>query len=165
MVAKNRQKSVDVLNRAVAEELTALHQYMYFHFHLEDMGYKPLADLFHKISIDEMRHVERLAEHILYLKGDVTMSFAKPVEYINGDVAKMLAYADELEKATIANYNEFISICAAEGDHVTKKIFEEILVQEENHEDIFDTEGSNLDRLGDTLLALNAIEFTKENAE
>lgn len=164
MVAKNRQKSVEVLNRAVAAELTALHQYMYFHFHCEDMGLKPLADLFHKISIDEMKHVERFAEHILYLKGDVIMSFEKPVEYINGDVAKMLAYADVLETKTIADYNEFITICANEGDHVTKSIFEEILKQEERHEDIFNTEGDNLEKFGDTLLALNAIEFTKENA-
>ncbi|MDL2319535.1 bacterioferritin [Alistipes sp. OttesenSCG-928-B03] len=165
MVAENRKKSVDVLNRAVAEELTAVHQYMYFHFHCEDMGLKPLADLFHKISIDEMRHVETLAERIIYLKGDVTMSFAKPVEYINGDVAKMLAYADELEKNTIANYNEFIGICAAEGDHNTKRIFESILAQEEDHEDIFDTEGDNLHKYGDMLLALNAIEFTKGNGQ
>ena len=165
MVEKNRQKSVDVLNRAVAMELTAVHQYMYFHFHLEDMGYKPLANLFHKISIDEMRHVETLAEHILYLKGDVVMSFAKPVEYINGDVAKMLAYADALEKDTIEKYNEFIAECAAEKDNVTKTIFETILKMEEDHEDIFDTEFDNLDKFGDTLLALNAIEYTKENAQ
>jgi bacterioferritin len=165
MPTKNRQKSVDVLNAAVAGELTALHQYIYFHFHLEDMGYKPLADMFHRIAIEEMKHVERFAEHILYLKGEVVMKLQKPVEYIASDVAKMLAYSDGLETDTIAQYNEAVRICAEEGDNVTKRIFEEILAQEENHEDIFGTEEDNLKKFGNTLLALNAIESTKENAE
>lgn len=165
MIADNRKKSVEVLNRAVAEELTALHQYMYFHFHLEDMGYKPLADMFHRISIQEMIHVERFAEHILYLGGDVKIALGKPVEYIKDDVAKMLAYSDSLEQMTITHYNEYINICSEEGDHVTKRLFEEILEQEERHEDIFSTESDNLGKFGDTLLALNAIETTKESAE
>ncbi len=160
-----RQKSIDLLNAAVAGELTALHQYMYFHFHLEDMGYKPLADMFHKIAIDEMKHVELFAERILYLGGDVVMKLQKPVEYIKDDVAKMLEYSDGLETNTIAEYNEAAKVCAQEGDNVTKRIFEDVLAQEENHEDIFGTEGDNLGRFGNTLLALNAIETTKENAE
>lgn len=155
---------MEVLNAAVAGELTALHQYMYFHFHLEDMGYKPLADMFHRIAIDEMKHVERFAEHILYLGGDVTIKLAKPIEYISDDVSKMLAYADSLETGTIKEYNDAIRACSEEGDNVTKSIFEEILAQEEGHEDIFGTEQSNLAKFGNTLLALNAIEATKESA-
>lgn len=161
-MAENRKKSIDLLNRAVAQEMTALHQYMYFHFHCENMGYVPLAKLFHKLSIDEMRHVETFAERIIYLGGDVILTFAKPIEYINTDVSKMLAYSDMLEKSTINNYNEYITICAAEQDHITKTIFEEILKREEEHEDIFNTEGDNLEKFGYTLLALNAIEYTKE---
>ena len=161
----DRKKSIEVLNRAVSEELTAVMQYMYFHFHLENMGYKPLADLFHKIAIDEMRHAEDFAERILYLNGDVTMSLAKPVEYIHDDVAKILAYADVLEKTTVEHYNEYITVCEAEKDSGSKSLFEEILRREEEHEDIFGTEGDNLEKLGDTLLALNAIEYTKEQAE
>lgn len=160
-----RQKSIELLNAAVAGELTALHQYMYFHFHLEDMGLKPLADIFHKIAIDEMRHVEMLAEHLLYLGGDVTMKPLKPVEYVPGDVARMLAISDRLENDTIDQYNEAVRICAAEGDGVTKQIFDNLLAQEEKHEEIFGTEAANLGRYGDTLLALNAVESTKESAE
>jgi bacterioferritin len=165
MTVKNRQQSVEILQAAVMGELTAVHQYLYFHFHLEDMGYKPLADIFHRIAIDEMRHVERLAEHILYLGGEVKMEVMKPVEYISGDVKKMLAYSDALESETITQYNDAIRICSAEGDNVTKRIFEDLLAQEEGHEDIFGTEGDNLAKFGDTFLALNAIATTKENAE
>jgi len=41
-----RAKSIDLLNQGVADELQAIHQYMYFHFHMDDQGFKPLAQLF-----------------------------------------------------------------------------------------------------------------------
>jgi bacterioferritin len=164
MTAKNRQKSIEVLNAAVAGELTALLQYMYFHFHLEDLGYKPLAEMFRKIAIQEMIHVEQFAERILYLGGEVIMKPDKITALIPHDVKKMLEYADSLETDTMAQYNEAVRICAEQGDSVTKRLFEEIVTMEEGHEDIFSTEGDNLDKMGDTLLALNAIEYTKENA-
>jgi rubrerythrin len=46
-----RAKSIHLLNSAVSDELQAVHQYMYFHFHLDDQGFKPLAQLFKKIAI------------------------------------------------------------------------------------------------------------------
>jgi bacterioferritin len=62
-------KSIELLNKAIAEEETALHQYMYFHFVLNNMGYDVLANLFKRIAIEEMRHVEVFAERILFLGG------------------------------------------------------------------------------------------------
>ena len=164
MVAENRKKSVEVLNKAVAMELTAVHQYMYFHFHCEDMGYKLLADLFHKTSILEMRHVEKFAEHILFLKGDVKMKMDKNVECIT-DVQKMLEYSTALEHDTVEAYNRFAAECAENRDAASKKIIENILMEEEEHEDIFDTEAGNLKQFGEKLLALQALEYSREMAE
>ena len=45
---KTREKSIELLNRAVADELTAVHQYMYFHFDCDDYGYDPLSELFRR---------------------------------------------------------------------------------------------------------------------
>ena len=77
-----KAKSIHLLNQAVADELQAVHQYMYFHFHLDDQGFKPLSQLFKRIAIQEMGHVELLAERILFLKGDAEMVPAGPVEKI-----------------------------------------------------------------------------------
>ena len=63
-----KEKSIELLNKAIADELNALHQYMYFHFHCDDQGYDLLAGLFKRIAIEEMIHVEKLAERILFLK-------------------------------------------------------------------------------------------------
>ena len=65
------EASVKLLNQAVGDELYAVHQYMYFHFHCDDQGFDLLAGLFKKTAIEEMLHVERIAERILFLKGDV----------------------------------------------------------------------------------------------
>ena len=43
-----REKSIALLNKAISEELTAVHQYMYFHFHCDDQGYDMLAGIFKK---------------------------------------------------------------------------------------------------------------------
>ena len=69
--------------------MTAVNQYMYFHFRLDDMGYDLLSSLFKRTAITEMMHVERLAERILFLKGEVEMKCSGPVEKIH-DVKAML---------------------------------------------------------------------------
>ena len=68
-----KEKSIELLNKAVADELSAVHQYMYFHFHCDDLGYDLLSNLFRRTAIEEMMHIERLAERILFLKGEVEM--------------------------------------------------------------------------------------------
>ena len=86
---KNREKSIELLNKAVADELTAVHQYMYFHFHCDDQGYDLLANLFKRTAIEEMVHVEDLAERILFLKGEVEMVVGSPTKKIH-DVREVL---------------------------------------------------------------------------
>ncbi len=90
VIIVNIPQSVELLNKAVADELAAVHQYMYFHFHLDDLGFAPLATLFKRTAIAEMGHVEALAERILFLKGEVQMKVAAPVDTII-DPAAMLA--------------------------------------------------------------------------
>ena len=49
-----KEKSIELLNKAVADELLAVHQYMYFHFRCDDMGYDLLSGLFKRTAIQEM---------------------------------------------------------------------------------------------------------------
>jgi Mn-containing catalase len=73
------EKSIELLNKAVGDEMSAVHQYMYFHFHCDDQGYDPLSNLFRQTAIEEMMHVEHLAERILFLKGEVQMAATEEV--------------------------------------------------------------------------------------
>ncbi|MDL2255502.1 bacterioferritin [Parabacteroides sp. OttesenSCG-928-G06] len=156
-----REKSIELLNKAVAEEMTAVNQYMYFHILLEDMGYDYLAAYFKRTSIKEMIHVEKFAERILYLKGELELHASKAVKKIH-DVKGMLELANQMELDTIRNYNEWAKMCGEEYDAASKKLFEAILIEEEEHQDQFDTEMENMKNFGDNYLALQSIAHSKQ---
>lgn len=155
-----REKSVALLNEAIAEELSAVHQYMYFHFQCDDQGCDLLAGLFKKVAIEEMIHIEKLAERALFLKGEIEMEASEKAQKIN-EVEKMLEFAVESEERAVVLYNQFANECSANTDSVSKKLFEELVGEEEGHFDRFDTEMDNLKKFGDRYLALQSIERSK----
>ncbi|HGY54966.1 MAG TPA: bacterioferritin [Caldithrix abyssi] len=157
------EKSIELLNKAVADELSAVHQYMYFHFHCDDQGYDLLAGLFKKTAIEEMLHIERLAERILFLKGEVEMKASEEVQKIH-EVEEMLKLAAKMETDSARSYNLWANECSANADSVSKKLFEDLVVDEERHFDQYDTELDNMARFGDRYLALQSIERSKNRA-
>jgi len=157
------EKSVVLLNKAVADELSAVHQYMYFHFHCDDQGYDLLAGLFKRTAIEEMLHIERLAERILFLKGEVELVTSGAVQQIH-TVAEMLKLAQQMEEHSALDYNRWANECGANADSVSKKLFEDLVIDEERHYDQYDTELDNMDKFGDNYLALQSIERSKTRA-
>lgn len=151
----DKSKSIALLNAAVADELQAVHQYMYFHFHLDDQGFAPLAALFKRIAIMEMVHIENLAERILFLKGDVKMEAAGPVESIQ-DAEAMLQKAAQMEEQSAQDYNKMAQECGQNSDSASKQIFEQLVLDEEGHFDIFDKQMENIRRFGPSYLALQS---------
>jgi bacterioferritin len=154
------EKSIELLNKAVSDELSAIHQYMYFHFHCDDQGYDLLASLFKKTAIEEMTHVEVLAERILFLKGDVDMKVGDKTKQIK-EVRSMLECAAKMELESAKEYNLWANECSANADSASKKIFEDLVATEERHFDQFDTEMENMDKFGEKYLALQSIERSK----
>lgn len=154
------KKSIDLLNKAVADELAAVHQYMYFHFRCDDQGLDLLANLFKRTAIEEMLHVEHLSERILFLKGEIEMKVAGDVQTIH-DVEEMLKVAVAMEEGSAKDYNKWANECAANADSVTKKLFEQLVLDEERHYDQYDTELENLKKFGKQYLALQSIERSK----
>ena len=158
-----KEKSVELLNKAVADELSAVHQYMYFHFHCDDQGYDLLAGLFKRTAIEEMLHIEKLAERIIFLKGDVEMVASAEVKKIH-DVKKMLEMAAKMETSSADDYNKWAIECSSNADSVSKSLFEELVVDEERHFDQYDAEMENLKRFGINYLALQSIGRSKNIA-
>jgi bacterioferritin len=152
-----REQSIALLNKSVADELCAVHQYIYFHVHLDDQGFAPLAALFKRTAITEMGHVEALAERILFLKGEVEMSLAEPVAKIT-DPAAMLAKAREMEESSARDYNQAALECAAGADNVSRQLFEKLTADEESHFAEFDRQLENITRFGPSYLALQSFE-------
>lgn len=151
------EKSIELLNTSVADEISAVHQYMYFHFHADDQGFKPIAGMFKRIAIEEMMHVEHLAERILFLGGEVEMVAKDPVKKIH-DLKEMLECARGMEEASAKEYNEFAIKCSQNADSVTKTIFESLVADEERHYDMFDQQLDNIARFGGNFLALQSFD-------
>ncbi len=154
------EKSIELLNLSIADELTAVHQYMYFHFHCDDQGYDLLANLFKRTAIEEMLHVEKLAERILFLKGEVEMVTAEPVKKIH-DVKAMVECARAMEESSALAYNKFAMQSAQNADSVSKQLFESLVVDEERHYNQYDDELENMAKFGQNYLALQSIERSK----
>ena len=154
------EKSIELLNKALADEMAAVHQYMLFHFYLDDMGFDLLAGLFKRTAIEEMIHVEKLAERILFLKGDVEMKVAVEAQAIR-DVKEMLKLAAKMEEESARDYNIWANECSTNADAISKQLFESLVLDEEKHFDQYDTELDNLAKFGDSYLALQSIERSK----
>lgn len=155
------QKSISLLNKAVADELQAVHQYMYWHFHLDDQGFAPLSAMLKRIAIQEMGHVEILADRILFLKGDVEMVVAGPVEKIT-EAEAILAKAAAMEQGGVTSYNQAALACSQNADAVSKQLFEQLVQDEERHFDEFDKQLDNIKRFGPSYLALQSFTKTPE---
>jgi len=157
----NKEKSIELLNKAIGEELSAIHQYMYFHFVLDDLGYDLLAAIFKKTAIDEMLHTEKFAERILFLGGEIEMKATHEVEHIR-DPKEMLKWAMKSEEEAMDMYNDFAIEASNARDAGTKQIFEAIIADEERHFETFEQEFNNLKQFGDRYLAQQAMERSKK---
>ena len=157
-------KSIELLNKAVADEMTAVHQYMYFHFHCEDQGYELLSQLLMRTAIEEMEHIERCAERILFLGGEVEMVASAGVQKIH-DAREMLELARQMEQSSIRDYNLWANECSANADSGSRKVFEGLVDDEERHFSQYDLEQNKVEKFGEQYLALQSIESSKASPQ
>jgi bacterioferritin len=150
------EKSIELLNKAVADEMSAAHQYMFFHFHCENQGYELLSRLLLKTAVEEMGHTERCAERILFLGGEVEMAASRAVQKIH-DVKAMLGLAREMERASIRDYNLWANECSANADSGSRRVFEGLVGDEERHYSQYDLEIEKIDKFGEQYLALQSM--------
>jgi bacterioferritin len=155
------EKSIELLNKAVADEMSAVHQYMFFHFHCEDQGYELLSRLFIKTAVEEMGHVERCAERILFLGGEVEMVASANVQKIH-DVKAMLEKARQMEQGSIRDYNQWANDCSANADSGSRKVFEGLVDDEERHFSQYDLEIEKIAKFGEQYLALQSMEGRRD---
>jgi len=147
-----RQKVIEVLNKARAMELHAIHQYMNQHYNLDDMDYGQLAANVKLIAIDEMRHAEMLAERIKELGGEPTAEKAAKVKP-QQPVEAIFPFDSKLEEDTIAAYNQFLQVCRENGDSISMKLFETLVDEEQAHFNYFDNVDDHIKQLGASYLA------------
>jgi bacterioferritin len=129
------QKLLDLLNEAIARELQVSIEYMWQHILVKGIYAESIGGIFKKIAIDEMKHAEKIAERLDYLGGKPT---TKPTQINVGEKAEEMLNQDVKDEETAINlYKNIIKIAIDENDVVTKRLFEEILSDEEEHHNTF----------------------------
>src|SRR5512146_831040 len=106
---KGNPKLIETLNSLLADELTAINQYMVHSEMAANWGYGKLHEHFEKRAIDEMKHAEKLIGRILFLEGIPIVSSLNKI-HIGSDVPKQLASDHEAEEGAIKAYNESIKV-------------------------------------------------------
>lgn len=138
---------IDILNRLLKEELTAINQYMVHAEMFEDWGYAKMGEAEEHAAIEEMKHAEKLIGRILYLGGIPWVSDMDEIR-IGKTVPEMLENDFQLESHAVKLYNDAIKAVVAQGDNGTKDLLDQILKDEEGHIDLFMEQKDKIEQMG-----------------
>ncbi|MBI5238992.1 MAG: bacterioferritin [Elusimicrobia bacterium] len=144
---KGDAKLIDTLNSLLADELTAISQYMVHAEMCENWGYDKLHGHFRKRSIDEMKHAEKLIARILFLEGRPIVSELRKM-LIGADVPKMFAGDHTLELGAVKAYNAAIAQAVAVKDNATRELLESVLKDEDGHIDGIEERQDQISQMG-----------------
>lgn len=144
---KGNERVIEQLNQRLAEELTAINQYMVHSEMCDNWGYERLHKMIEKRAIDEMKHAEKLIARILFLDGRPIVSNLNKV-HIGAEVPKMHDNDRLAEESAIHGYNESIRLAVEVGDNGTRELLESILKDEEAHIDQLEAQLDQIRQMG-----------------
>lgn len=144
---KGKPKIIERLNELLADELTAINQYMVHSEMCDNWGYAKLHGAIEKRARDEMKHAEKLIGRLLFLEGLPVVSKLNPVK-IGADVEKQFRNDQAAETGAIALYNDSIRLTAELGDNGTRELLESILKDEETHIDWLEAQLDQIQQMG-----------------
>ncbi len=144
---KGNDQIIEHLNARLAEELTAISQYMVHSEMCDNWGYAQLHAAIEKRAVDEMKHAEKLIARILFLDGRPIVSQLNKID-IGAQVADQHAKDWEAEAGAVKAYNASIRFAQEAGDNGTRELFESILRDEEDHIDWLEAQLDQIKQMG-----------------
>ena len=144
---KGNEKIIAVLNDFLADELTAISQYMVHSEMCANWGYDKLHEAVEKRAIGEMKHAEKLIGRILFLEGQPVVSNLNKM-YIGATVEEQLRHDLDAEAGAIKAYNDVIRLCLELGDNGSRELIEDNLEDEEEHLDWLETQLDQINQMG-----------------
>ena len=144
---KGNEKVITVLNKLLAEELTAINQYMVHSEMCENWGYKKLHVEIRKQAMDEMHHAEWLIERIIFFEGAPTVSKLNQMK-IGKTVSEMINNDNSDELDAVRSYNEAIKLARSVDDQGTVDLLTKILKMEEGHVDWDEMQRAQIEQMG-----------------
>lgn len=144
---KGDKKVLDILNDLLADELTAINQYIVHGEINDDWGYQKISKAVEKRAIDEMKHAEKLIKRILFLEGMPIVSNLKKIS-IGAKLENQYANDKMAEEQAIKSYNNAIAIVTEAGDNGTADLLKSILNDEEAHIDLIESQLEQISQMG-----------------
>ena len=144
---KSSDKIIATLNALLADELTAISQYMVHSEMCNNWGYDKLHKAIEAQAIDEMHHAEWLIGRIIFLEGTPVVSKLNPMK-IGAAVADKVAYDEEAELGAIRAYNAGIRLAHDMDDQGTVDLLTKILKMEEGHVDWNERQRDQIAQMG-----------------
>jgi bacterioferritin len=144
---KGDPQVIEFLNEALKNELTAINQYWLHYRLLDHWGLKRLAEFERHESIDEMKHADRLSERILFLDGLPNFQLLGRL-HIGETVEEVLKGDLELELEAVNQLRNAVAHCEQVRDYVSRDLFAEILMNEEEHIDTIERQFEMIERMG-----------------
>ena len=138
---------VELLNAALTLELTVTNTYFLHARMLDNWGLNRLGKVFYDLSIDEMKDADALINRILLFNGHPNLQKLGAVT-VGEDAPEMLRLGMESEHSAVAQFNAAAQECHDLGDHGTAAVFEEMVRDEEQHVDWFETQLDAIERVG-----------------
>ena len=144
---KGNEKVIATLNVQLADELTAINQYILHSEMCANWGYQRLHDVIEKRAIDEMKHAEKLIARVLFLEGKPIVSKLNDL-HVGAEVLDQLQNDAQAEYGAVKAYNDAIKQAVDLGDNGTRDLLEEILEDEEDHIDWIEAQLDQVKQLG-----------------
>lgn len=144
---KGNEKLLTVLNSLLADELTAINQYMVHSEMCENWGYGKLHMAIRKQAMDEMHHAEWLIERIIFFEGSPTVSKLNTIK-IGKTVSEMISNDDKDELDAVRAYNDAIKLAREVDDQGTVDLLTKILKMEEGHVDWAEIQRTQIEQMG-----------------
>jgi len=144
---KGNDKLIGVLNQLLADELTAINQYMVHSEMCDNWGYDKLHDAIEHQARDEMHHAEWLIQRIIFLEGAPVVSKLNPMQ-IGQSVLEMVSNDEEAELAAVRAYNSGIRLAHEVDDQATVDLLTKIVKMEEGHVDWAEKQRAQIDQMG-----------------
>ena len=144
---KGNEKIIAILNEFLADELTAISQYMVHSEMCANWGYDKLHEAVEKRAIGEMKHAEKLIARILFLEGQPVVSHLNKMD-IGATVEAQLKHDLDAEAGAIKAYNDGIRLCLDLGDNGSRELIEDNLKDEEEHLDWLEAQLDQINQMG-----------------
>jgi bacterioferritin len=144
---KAKEGIIDLLNKILTADLTAINQYFLHAKMCENWGYERLHHKVKERSFDEMKDADELIEHILYLEGVPNVQRLGTV-HVGETVPEQLKTDLQAEKEMLTMLTDGIAHCAKVGDYTTRHMLEDMAQDVDQHIDWIETQMETIKQIG-----------------